>query len=248
MQTRRQIITGGLSALSVPFIGRCEPIKSMLGANNLFSDEEETNNPYISDNLLAMWDGEWNAGFYEHDEESSVWKDISGNCYDLTIPEMGAIWGENSINLSSSSLHTELPPVNRTSFTIECVCSCTGPYGAMVWMKNPAWNGGALVGWQSRGRCYYPWNVIADIGNRSLHAISLSWNPEFQFLMVDGEIAARMNGSINTRNVLAHLYIGEYAGGFCTTLSGYSFRLHERSLTEEEIRFNHLIDKERFSI
>ena len=35
-------------------------------------------NPYITDGLIAMWDGEWNAGGGKHDANATVWKELSG--------------------------------------------------------------------------------------------------------------------------------------------------------------------------
>ena len=35
-------------------------------------------NPYITDGLVAMWDGEWNAGWGVHDAAATTWKDLVG--------------------------------------------------------------------------------------------------------------------------------------------------------------------------
>lgn len=250
MRTRREILLGGVASLAVPFVGRCSPIKSMLAAEKNFREDEYSpfEIPYITDGLLAMWDGEWNTGLGEHDEEAIIWKDISNNGFDFVLPENGASWRENNLLLSNVSLHTALPPVSRDNFTIECVAECTGGTGAIVWLKNPTWIGGALVGWQTRARCYFPWKEIGDIGDRSLHSISLSWSPTGQFLMVDGVVISRLQGTLDNRRILSDLYIGEYNGGLCYNLTGYSFRLYAKSLTEEESYFNYAIDKERFSL
>ena len=43
-------------------------------------------NPYITDGLVAMWDGEWNVGGgLPHDATTGTWRDISGNGFDLTM-------------------------------------------------------------------------------------------------------------------------------------------------------------------
>ena len=41
-------------------------------------------NPYVTDGLVAMWDGEWNAGPGKHDPNATVWKDLVGS-NDLSI-------------------------------------------------------------------------------------------------------------------------------------------------------------------
>ena len=55
------------------------PIKSMLGADGVeIVEVDENANPYITDGLVAMWDGEWNAGIGIHDDNAIVWKDLVG--------------------------------------------------------------------------------------------------------------------------------------------------------------------------
>lgn len=55
------------------------PVKSMLGADGTeMSEVDEFINPYITDGLVAMWDGEWNAGFGIHDSTSITWTDCIG--------------------------------------------------------------------------------------------------------------------------------------------------------------------------
>lgn len=52
----------------------------------------EWKNPYITDGLVAMWDGEWNVGGGKHDASAEVWKDLAGNI-DLTVLHT-PIWGD----------------------------------------------------------------------------------------------------------------------------------------------------------
>lgn len=40
-------------------------------------------NPYATDGLVAMWDGEWNVAGGVHDSSSRYWNDLSGNEYNL---------------------------------------------------------------------------------------------------------------------------------------------------------------------
>ena len=58
----RKIVLGIALGL-VGVVAYAAPIKSMLGADGVEMVEVEENvNPYITDGLVAMWDGEWNAG------------------------------------------------------------------------------------------------------------------------------------------------------------------------------------------
>ena len=38
---------------------------------------------YVQDSLVAMWDGIENVAFGEHDSTSRIWKDLTGNGYDV---------------------------------------------------------------------------------------------------------------------------------------------------------------------
>jgi hypothetical protein len=43
---------------------------------------------YVQDGLVAMWDGEWNAGRGTHDPNATVWKDLVNNT-DIQITDAG---------------------------------------------------------------------------------------------------------------------------------------------------------------
>lgn len=53
----------------------------LLGARQFFSRKPAPawTNPYVTDGLVAMWDGEWNAGGGVHDASATTWKDLVGN-------------------------------------------------------------------------------------------------------------------------------------------------------------------------
>lgn len=77
-------------------------VNSILGAkNNSFADiGSDQQNPYITKGLVAMWDGEWNAGWGLHDDNAAVWKDLARNGCDAILS--GAYsWGEKSWNVES---------------------------------------------------------------------------------------------------------------------------------------------------
>ena len=60
------------------------PVKSMLGADRTTDAEESNPNPYVTDGLIAMWDGEWNVGLGIHDSSSTTWVDLVGD-KDVTL-------------------------------------------------------------------------------------------------------------------------------------------------------------------
>ena len=50
-------------------------------------------NPYVTDGLVAMWDGEWNAGPGVHDNTIKDWVDLSGN--GKSFHADAPIWSDN---------------------------------------------------------------------------------------------------------------------------------------------------------
>lgn len=51
-------------------------------------------NPYVTDGLIAMWDGEWNAGPGKHDANATTWKDCAQG-YIATTTDTAYTWGSN---------------------------------------------------------------------------------------------------------------------------------------------------------
>lgn len=50
-------------------------------------------NPYVTDGLVAMWDGEWNAGGGVHDSTITDWVDLTGN--GKSFHADAPIWSDN---------------------------------------------------------------------------------------------------------------------------------------------------------
>ena len=205
---------------------------------------------YVQSGLVAMWDGIENVGWGVHDASATTWVDLSRNGYNIIIPSVGATWGVDSVTLSNVSLSRQLPETSRENFTIECVASkgAGSTIGALVWMKNPSWIGGALVGWTTYGACYYPWSEIARLNVSQLSAISLNWKPGSQACVQNGVTVATASGGIDSRNVLSELIVGEYNGSKNENTICSCVRLYSRALTADEIARNYAIDKARFGL
>lgn len=50
----------------------------LIGARNGMLVKSGWKNPYVTDGLVAMWDGEWNAGGGKHQSITTEWVDIAG--------------------------------------------------------------------------------------------------------------------------------------------------------------------------
>ena len=203
---------------------------------------------YVQDGLVAMWDGIENAGWGVHDQNATVWKDLVGD-FDFDLSSASPAILSNGITLTEESIHTNLPQVNRPKMTVEVVANPSSiGVGALVWMRNPSWIGGALVYWIT-GTTYYPWNIlrIGELSN-TVHSIQMFWEAGNQGVNIDGISDARTSGTIDSRNILSQIYLGEYNGSKITNSTFYSVRLYDRVLTDSELAANYAIDKARFSL
>ena len=231
-----------------------KPTKGLLGSEGISYVTEVGSKlpvPYVSDGIVAFWDGIFNAiddeGAFVHDSMASTWLDLSGNGYDMEVPAIGATWLADSMSLVRAAMYARLPEVHRRQFTIECVGESSGSQGALVWMNNPSWIGGALICLQAPGICWYPWKEIGRIG-KSFAGVSLKWREGHQALCVNGDVVAETFTAIDDRNVLSGFHIGEYYNAPCSTARCCCVRLYDRELTDAEVAYNHQIDQERFGV
>ena len=80
----------------------------MFAARQIFlgrSAKAAWTNPYVTDGLVAMWDGEWNAGGGVHDASATTWKDLAGNC-DISATDLK--FSELSVNRGYADVTSSL--------------------------------------------------------------------------------------------------------------------------------------------
>ena len=75
--------------------------------NALMAGGKKWKNPYVTDGLVAMWDGKWNAGPGVHDPTATMWVDLM-NGIPLTI--VNGAFTSNSIVLTSGHIYNESIP------------------------------------------------------------------------------------------------------------------------------------------
>lgn len=73
---------------------------------------------YIKDGLEVYYDGEYNQN-YTHNEEASIWQDLSGNNNNANITDTA--WEEKNLNLDGITNTLYCDPLNYEEATIECV-------------------------------------------------------------------------------------------------------------------------------
>lgn len=90
----------GAADISKVYLGSTEVSKAYLGDTLVHGSTNR--NPYVTDGLLAMWDGEWNAGFGVHDANATTWLELVNNIASGTIPATSSFASDHLIKGSDA--------------------------------------------------------------------------------------------------------------------------------------------------
>ena len=223
---------------------------------------------YVQDGLVAMWDGIENAGWGKHDESSTVWKDLSGNGYDLTLSkgtftENGLMW--NIVGSSEEAAFGDFDvPVTNTNMTIEAVhhfdkyATSGGGYRKLITLnREHPWASVFIYhieNFITRGKSYYG---IKPDGNLDIaFSIVLPDNVDanqwtsFKKGYLNGASAAAVGTGNYTSPVVSRVCVGQFQTGNIDS-SNYitrCVRVYDHQLTDTEIAANYAIDKTRFNL
>lgn len=253
------------------------PVRSNIGDVNAEFAEGGLENPYITDGLIAHWDGIWNAGIGLHDSNAAVWKDLAGVQGDMPIPQTLSV-GDDSLytvsrkvidmkNLVSPAL---AEAINSGAITVEFVgrMFCEDNYNdpIMSVFKNLSCRPLTVIGVSAAAgrwrRCRASLRAIDGtfIGSSSTvwekdggrASLSIVWNGESMTQFVNG--AYNWTGSA-VQHESADATTGMYLRLLAMPTAQYGsdmevcrISIYGRALTDDEILHNHEIDKERFGL
>lgn len=229
-------------------------------------------NPYITDGLVAMWDGEWNAGGGKHDANATEWANLvdSNNNLRYKYSADTPIWGDNCVigDGVNRTLTADNPVLGLNAMSVEVVLGKSTASGNS-WAVMARDRASSDFGWwqyaTSTSSCtmtfssaYFTAAAVEDAG-------TLSYCAEF----FPGEERTTGNTFANgallknltfrnqsTNNMVLGIGQPEITMGgalpwnvncpFKGTL--YNVRLYSRALTAEEVAHNYAIDQERFGL
>ena len=92
---------------------------------------------YVQDGLVAMWDGIENAGWGEHDNTATVWKDLSGNGHDAV--KVGSPVWESNAGVTDGAKNTFLSTIPNSPAFIEAIKSNAGFTVEVCFAPTVAW-------------------------------------------------------------------------------------------------------------
>jgi hypothetical protein len=208
---------------------------------------------YVQDGLIAMWDGEWNAGGGVHDANATEWKDLIGN-HDLTYNGNSISWGDDHVDTygnngffsAASGITSTTPLTMEAVFSIKAnavnnnqILGSNG-YGGitLICRGNDLW---AIAAGQP-----YIWTNFGTLTKDKVYAASCTIATE-QISYLNGELAN--SAAFSKWRVLQTFKVGK-SGDSSSTCNArfFNVRLYSRALTADEIAANYAIDKERFNL
>ena len=233
----------------------------MIGARTAaWSKSGYTAKDYAQDGLVAMWDGIENAGWGVHDNDATIWKDLSGNGNDLTqTGTVNTTWENDACvfdknrGMGMTSFPVAKDVALSKNWTLEVVFSITSTdnkNGSLFGLGDTAHR----VLWvfvnatTSITSVLYQNTIGIPIGENTLNQTNNIAITGDGRVYINGEFFAQRisstSESVGTEFNIGHLpYFKEYMIGKINAI-----RFGRENLTAEEIAHNYEIDRARFGI
>ena len=216
-------------------------------------------NPYVTDGLIGLWDGEWNVAGGQHDETATTWVDISGNSRDAVLSGTYS-WGANYWHVESVSgrgLATWPAQDLGTDQTIEFVIdpSATSGYGRIIAEGQSV--ASPVVQTASKYATIYVYGFGIDGGpvvagflnlDKHLHQIvHPSGGPMYYY--IDGDLKwTASNATGNSTGTTSGYFANRADYGRGIDADYFTMRRYNRVLSASELAANYAVDKERFNL
>ena len=227
-------------------------------------------NPYVTDGLVAMLDGEWNVGGGKHDSGAKSWIGLDG--HSSAIIQDG-VWGDNYLSVTTgvSNKLGAVPSFDEKTigpYTWEVVGFFSGKnfkeFSANFLTKSNYFN----IQYNATGKIFtvgydaysydniYRWKNPRhkDIQLGSIFSFSgtYNWIPKTTF--VEDDSKTFFNGQAFTK--AGNGYGSVLPDGIMSVLADtngiefrvYCIRYYNRALTDAQIAANYAIDKARFNL
>ena len=207
-------------------------------------------NPYVTDGLVAMWDGEWNVGPGVHDPNATMWKNLAGKNYDINCGNTGYFSGDAFIFTGAAGTIQNWEIGNESIGNLS-VCGLSelnsffaftsSRYCGRMFAILPSSNRGFQfqTGRAAMFQDWYsdPWSVAAN------------YDTILSDTFYNGELKPHTAGTSSWLSSSYGASIGYY-GGNTYPYRGriYNLRLYSRALTAEEIAANYAVDRARFNL
>lgn len=256
---RRDFLKSGLGLVAILSAGESPAVitKSIIAARAALTGAVKWRNPYVTDGLVAMWDGEWNVGGGVHDAAATVWKDLVGT-NDLTLTQYGSFDQNSFGTYIRTGITAQWSAIGSLPAPFTSVEMCGIKYvdgfimssGQQTDARMLIWSKGYIQTLNPYEEGFGDGSSLPDVGT-----ISGVHGQEGVKGYFNGNTLARLDTQNNWTAVRRNSSIA-----ICGTSGNYEYRnylwsgriynlrLYSRALTAEEIAANYTIDKERFGL
>lgn len=213
-------------------------------------------NPYVTDGLIAMWDGEWNAGGGIHDAAATMWKNLVSGGVDATSSG-GNVWSSNYVSGGKGFVVAGAIFSGLTAWTVE-----------VAWVTSSAVNGYASAIGKNQGNNYGVsalgrWDnsnlVFGSVGGVNLTWDRAGYGARMSSLRSNGSTAyLDRNGVLSANKAVSATNLSTWAGISTWYIAAaaatgqknkfHCIRIYNRFRTLSEIAVNYAVDKERFGV
>lgn len=220
---------------------------------------------YVRDGLILYYDAINNTGS-GHNSNATTWKDLSGNGNDGILVG-NPTWNESNLYFDGSAKYIDigdkLKDIFNSGMTLELIANfdSTGNARTIILGNYPASTDVAFEkGYSPRqGRIYYNnWeynyhtpNDYFDLDKIALYTFKFDKNNNNCIFYNNSEKkynteSEKFQNNINFVN--AKFFTDNRSDAFYTKAKIYSIRVYNRALSDNEIRSNFLMDKEKYGI
>lgn len=203
---------------------------------------------YITDGMIAWYDGEWNRDIGVHDPSATTWVNLADNGRDITQIDNRFTWGDKYLLPPVIEKVGNIPSFNEAR-TIEAVLIFigTGFLPVINYTDNKygwiALRGNDTVNFGQYGPCApCPRGQLVSISGVG---VNVSYNTSTNKLFING--TDKKGGSGATGDVNVKCFNSTFSWGSGTAYF-YCLRFYNRELTDEEVLYNYNIDKERYGL
>lgn len=268
MVTRRDMISlavAGLAGTALESSGAITRSSLALRGAMMGGGKKKWHNPYVTDGLVAMWDGEWNAGCGVHDSSAEKWTNLVGVvALEQSYGGEKPIWTSTSLNLdgvmrtlscpnpmlelSKCTMEVCLNPSNKDGWYVTLRGSGSGSYLQII-----TYNGSSQINFNS---AYFSDIVFAGKSTLSYSfEVSNAEGKTEQSSFVNGNLFGNRKFEVSNRLLISGasqeiLSVGSAKpfNNLPATGDIMCIRIYNRALTAEEIAANYAVDAARFNI
>lgn len=228
---------------------------ALINLRNALVSGKKWKNPYITNGLLAMWDGEWNAGGGKHDPNATTWKDIVGS-YDLTLGtssrfESNRLFVDGPRERGAAYRNETIPQSNVE--TVEMIAKVdSGVPNAWILFINDT------LAANSSNLCI----ILRASGSEGMMRTAKVSSIYTRDTLLHSYTATKDTGYVDASALTSRSYANDFINHGYLCLWGrngntnyqpfvgkiYCVRVYRRPLTAQEIAANYAIDKARFGL